>query len=381
MNKILSTLSALLFVTWSFGQTVTKNHVVSKGETLTQIAKKYQTTNNVLFLLNPEAVDGIKERQILKIPISSDIQHTVQPQETIYGISKKYNIAIDRLYELNPGLKEYGVKIGQQLNLTDINKDKSNTLVIERGHTIYGIAVQNNTTVSALYELNPGLQENGLKIGQVIRIPVDNHDKKNNVAGSNIKKAAKKIVVKPKETIYSITKTYNISHAQLLEWNPELINGLKDGSTLIVGYQDTLNSAVATRTNVTNKTNPEKSLNENIIELSLPNQEAALDLVMLLPFNIDRNNFNNPQINKNLKENAFLNMTLDYYSGAKLALDHLKSKNYNLNVKFVDSKETNRALNVNTLKDDFDFSATDVIIGPFFQRNVDAVSEAFKNQQ
>ena len=74
-------------------------------------------------------------------------------------------------------------------------------------------------------------------------------------------------------------------------------------------------------------------------------------------------------------------MTLDFYSGAKLAIDDLKSKNYNLNVKFVDSKETNRALDVNTLKSDFDFSSTDVIIGPFFQKNVDAVSESFKNQQ
>jgi len=73
-------------------------------------------------------------------------------------------------------------------------------------------------------------------------------------------------------------------------------------------------------------------------------------------------------------------MTLDFYAGAKFAIEELKSKNYNLNIKFVDSKETNRALDVQTLKNDFDFATTDVIIGPFFQKNVDAVSDFFKNQ-
>src|SRR5690606_24224607 len=63
------------------------------------------------------------------------------------------------------------------------------------------------------------------------------------------------------------------------------------------------------------------------------------------------------------------------------ALDQLKSKNDKLNVKFVDTKETNRAVDVTTLKNDGDCTSTDVIIGPFFQRNVDAVCEAFKNQQ
>ncbi|MBS7321395.1 MAG: LysM peptidoglycan-binding domain-containing protein, partial [Myroides sp.] len=76
MKRIFYTLSVLLFANWSFGQTVTKTHVVARGETVTQIAKKYQTTNNVLFLLNPEAVNGISENQVLKIPTSSDVQHT-----------------------------------------------------------------------------------------------------------------------------------------------------------------------------------------------------------------------------------------------------------------------------------------------------------------
>lgn len=393
MKRLFFTLSTLFCATVSFAQTATKTHTVAKGETITQIAKRYNTTNNVLFLLNPEAVDGVSENQIIKIPTTSSVQHQVQAKETVYGISKQYNIATEKLYDLNPGLKENGLKIGQFLNLAETtskntatvsnnNQSAKNiattTVIVEKGETIYGIAVKNNTTVSVLYELNTGLLENGLKVGQAINIPVTGEVKKE-IADASKKTKPKTIVVQPKQTIYNIAKTNNVSQEQLMEWNPDLKNGLKDGSTLIVGYSYEKvpfndNSAVKPVENTTNTI-------KKGIDLSLPNDGSTRDLVMLLPFNIANNNFNNPSINQSIKEDVFLNMTLDFYSGAKMAIDNLKDKNYNLNIKFVDSKETNRALDVNTLKGDFDFSATDVIIGPFFQKNVDAVSEAFKNQQ
>ena len=388
MKRIFFTLSTLFCVSTSFAQTITKTHVVAKGETITQIAKKYNTTNNVLFLLNPEAVDGVSENQVLKIPTTSNIQHTVKSKETVYGIAKQYNIAIEKLYDLNPGLKEYGLKIGQQLNLTEttaINnipqttgKTNASTVIAEKGETIYGIAVKNNTTVSVLYELNPGLQQNGLKVGQSVNIPVT-IDKNKPVFVDEYKDKplkvkevkSRKIVVQPKETIYNIAKTNNVSQEQLLQWNPDLKNGLKEGATLVVGFDELNESKTVAIPNYTKKG----------VDLTLLNDGSTRDLVLLLPFNIANNNFNNPSINQNIKENVFLNMTLDFYSGAKLAIEHLKDKNYNLNIQFVDSKETNRALDVSTLKSYFDFSSTDVIIGPFFQKNVDAVSESFKNQQ
>lgn len=393
MKRIFFTLSILFCATVSFAQTATKTHTVAKGETITQIAKKYNTTNNVLFLLNPEAVDGVSENQIIKIPTTSSVQHQVQAKETIYGISKQYNIAIEKLYDLNPGLKENGLKIGQFLNLAETTSKStstgsnnnlsarslaSTTVIVEKGETIYGIAVKNNTTVSVLYELNPGLLENGLKVGQPINIPVKGEVSKE-IKDTSEKTKPKTIVVQPKQTIYSIAKENSVSQEQLMKWNPELINGLKQGTTLIVGY-----SYDKVPYNDDSALKPIESLSTSVkkgIDLTLPNDGSTKDLVLLLPFNTLKHNFNNPSINQNIKEDVFLNMTLDFYSGAKFAIDVLKDKNYNLNIKFVDSKETNRTLDVNTLKNDFDFTTTDVVIGPFFQKNVDAVSEAFKNQQ
>ena len=378
MKRIFFTIATLWCAGLTFAQTATKNHVVAKGETITQIAKKYHTTNNVLFLLNPDAVNGLSEHQILKIPTTSSVQHQVQPKETVYGISKQYNIAIEKLYDLNPGLKENGLKVGQYLNLTQQTATENtsvathkNTITVQKGETIYGIAVQNNTTVSTLYELNSGLMENGLKVGQQIIVPsnIQGENAQNNIGNQQ----AKTIVVQPKETVYNIAKTNNITQQELLRWNPELKNGLKEGTTLIVGYENAHSTPIPMET-------PRENNVQKGIDLTLPNDGAVKELVLLLPFNIAQNNFQNPSINQNIKENVFLNMTLEFYSGAKLAIEDLYSKNYPLNIRFVDSKETNRALDVNSLKNDFDFASTDVIIGPFFQKNVDAVSETFKNQ-
>lgn len=389
MKKILLTLSVLFCVAIAKAQTTTSTHVVLKGETVTQIAKKYNTTNNVLFMLNPEAVNGISENQILKVPAAAQLQHTVLPKETIYGISKQYHVAIDKLYNLNPGLKENGLKIGQVLNLSNTTTSKTQisnttvvkptnitTVIVENGETIYGIAVKNNTTVSVLYELNPGLLENGLKVGQPINVPVSQQPANTNT----VKNTPKTIVVPTKATVYSICKTYQITQQQLFQWNPDLVNGLKEGATIIVGYENVSNGKLTEFAPLQEKKKIENLITEKV-DLALVNTGATKDLVILLPFNLAKNNFNNPTINQNIKEDVFLNMTLDFYSGAKLAIDHLKDKKYNLNIKFVDSKETNKTLDVNTLKNEFDFTSTDVIIGPFFQRNVDAVSETFKNQQ
>lgn len=402
MKKIIFTISTLICAGYSFAQSATKTHVVTKGETITQIAKKYNTTNNILFILNPDAVEGVSENQILKIPTTSNIQHEVQAKETVYGISKKYNIATEKLFDLNPGLKENGLKIGQKLNLVDNSKNTRlvnnttsskkeigvTTVLVEKGETIYGLAVNNNTTVSKLYELNPGLLDNGLKVGQPINIPVSEGLKssenviiKDSLPVVKPTSVAKTIVVQPKETIYNIAKSNGISKEQLLQWNPSLKDGLKVGANLIIGYTNkyekvALPSAVITEKVIASNQDIDKSVN-----LSMVKDGSTKDLVMLLPFNISKNNFQNPSINQNIKNDVFLNMTLDFYAGSKLAIDQLKSKNYNLNIKFVDSKETNRALDVNALKTDFDFTSADVIIGPFFQKNVDAVSEAFKNQQ
>ncbi|HSH64251.1 MAG TPA: LysM peptidoglycan-binding domain-containing protein [Bacteroidia bacterium] len=101
-------------------------HTVEKGQTLFAIAKFYKMDVNDIVLENPDAINGIKQGQVLRIPVdkkemtsndtSSYVIHTVEKGETIYFITKKYNITTEGLKSLNPELKD-GLKAGQQLKV------------------------------------------------------------------------------------------------------------------------------------------------------------------------------------------------------------------------------------------------------------------------
>ena len=112
-------------------------HKVAKGQSLYGIAKIYDIDLNTLVIENPEAIDGIKAGQELKIPAEKSkeqsmptlkdyekyITHKVSKGETVYRICKEYNVTEQDLTKLNPDIKN-GLKENMVLRIKekDINK-------------------------------------------------------------------------------------------------------------------------------------------------------------------------------------------------------------------------------------------------------------------
>lgn len=375
----LTLLLGLLLAQYTNGQTATDTHTVSKGETLYQLAKKYKTTVQAIITLNPETADGLKEEQVIKIPQTEQLTHTVLAKETIYGISKQYNVAINKLYDYNPGLKENGLKEGQTIYLTKnvlspkntpsttAEKTSSTTSkhlhTVEKGETLFAISQKYNIAISYLYEWNPILNTQTLQEGQTIQIAKTNPNNENFVS----------IDIKPKETLYNIQKTYRVSQDELLKYNPTLSEGLKEGMTIKIPVKN-FTPKTNTKEEIKNTT---PTLNPNKILGGKHNQKR--ELILLMPFDLEENNPNSSNIQKKLNEDVFLNIAIDFYAGAELALEDIKSKNYPLNIKIIDSKEKHNSLNIKHLESIIDFSSTDVIIGPFFQKNVDDLSKKLEN--
>lgn len=106
-------------------------HTVEKGQTLFAIAKFYKRDVNDIVIDNPEAIDGIKPGQVLRILIEKKkpgltendtanfIVHKVEKGQTLYSISKQYGISVDKLRALNPDLKD-GLKQGQLLKIPTV---------------------------------------------------------------------------------------------------------------------------------------------------------------------------------------------------------------------------------------------------------------------
>ena len=134
---------------------VVSNYKVRKGETLYGISRKFSTSVDHLYELNPEAINGIQKGQLIKVPgdfidstedivevpVASNtpnpfvvdtvkidgkreevkiyfndsiIEHIVLPHETMYSISKRFMVPIEKIMKLNH-LTSTSLKEGQML--------------------------------------------------------------------------------------------------------------------------------------------------------------------------------------------------------------------------------------------------------------------------
>ncbi|MCV2487162.1 LysM peptidoglycan-binding domain-containing protein [Flavobacterium sp. SH_e] len=222
-------------------------HKIQKGETAYFIAQKYKVSVEEIYKLNPESQNGIKDNQILKIPVhhlensnSKQQTHIVAPKETLFGLSKQYHVSVEAIQDANQEILANGLQIGQELIIpqnSDISKSEASvslktTHQVVAKESLFSIARQYNVSVQDLENLNKEILINGLQIGQTISIP----NKRKTLDGRVrvINQETVFHVVQPKETKFSIAKKYGISIDQLESQNPEIVNGLIVGNKLAI---------------------------------------------------------------------------------------------------------------------------------------------------
>lgn len=397
-------------------------HTVSSGETVTQIAQKYKVTPLDIYTLNPDARNGLKEKSVLLIPSKGAVKipvkeqkvvetpsvqkkgntHTVAPKETAYGLAKQYNVSVADLEKANPEIKD-GLKIGQVLTIpgkqqetpkqetkpskkeerkAEKKAEKEEKKEAKNGgqnivhevqpkETKYSIAKKYGITLEELEKKNPEAKE-GLKIGQVLAIKgsapkVEIAEKKSETPKQETPKQETaeagfgKYEVKPKETLYSLSRQFGLSQNDLTDLNPELKDGVKVG--MILKVPNTLPLANASSKNFTDLTK------------SLSTKERK-ELVLLLPFNVSKiEGDTTSSVQARLKKDNFLNMTLDFYSGALVAIDSAKTLGLNIDVKILDSQENRNSSSISSTFVQNNLTKADVVVGPFYQAHAEKTAE------
>lgn len=180
-------------------------HTVKAGDTLFSIAGEYNTTVDIIKENNPNAADGIKIDQTIKIPVSEKekaakrrkkdfITHKVKAGETLYAIARLYDISVETLREDNPNINPQELSIGQSLwirradigqsseqeaqqelqeyadNLNKVEDDDAYIYhVVQAGETIYSLSRRYGITEEEFATLNDISM--GLKAGAMIRVP------------------------------------------------------------------------------------------------------------------------------------------------------------------------------------------------------------------
>lgn len=382
-------LAILVFSLDGHAQGKSITHKVEKGETIVQIALKYNVTPYDIYKLNPDAQAGLKPNSVLLIPKKNSAAttspakpnsqaktHKVEPKETLFGIEKKYGVSDEALKKANPDLEKLGLQIGQVLVIPSNSGSKIVVPTPEKPvyhevlpkETKFSIAKKYGITIEELEKRNPEIIPN-LTIGYQLLIK-GTAPKTDKVAAVEPKKETTKVApainyvdyeVKPKETLFSLSKMSGLSQDELLKLNPVLANGVEIGMMVKV-------PSTASMTPESKKTYSSLS-NKN-------GSNTRKKLVLLLPFNISK--IEGDTLNSTatrLKKDKFLNMTLDFYSGVLMAIDSAKTLGISVDVNIFDSQETKNSSNVSSINQENNLETADAIIGPFYQSNVEKLAE------
>ena len=417
MKKIFLTILGTAFAVLSGQQ---KKHTVVAKENPTTIAKKYGVSVDELIKQNPKIKDGkIDIGDVLIIPNKQkNTQKTeekkeekkedkkstekksnqklgkiyLQPKQTIYGITRQYKISEEELRRLNPNLeshmkvgealvlpedkiRKYGDKAAQQEVVDTPKKDREEekktqklasedgAYVVQPKDTYYGITRKFNISQSELFALNSGLEQRGLRSGDVIIV-------KNTASSKNVATTTKETSeknTKPKEekntppkevktktysveeyithevkkgeSAFGIVNKYNITYDQLAEMNGGLPNGIKQGMVLNI-----------------------KKVNRQYVKAD----DDVFSIALILPFGFDTN------------DTKYRTLSADFLIGAKLAAQRGMRDGKKVSINVIDAE------NENSFKNNLaqiNKTNTDLIIGPFFKSNVIEVLEYVKNEK
>lgn len=155
--------------------------------------------------------------------------YKVKTRETIFGIAKKFNITQDELKQYNPsvnnGLKKDFVLL-LPVSLIDSRKNNNSTIqqsnpfvhIVKKGETLYGLSKTYGVTQEDIIANNPQVRV-GLKLDQEIVIPQpsvkESANEQLNMEGNVLYHT-----IKQGETLYRLSKNYNISIENILKLNP-----------------------------------------------------------------------------------------------------------------------------------------------------------------
>ncbi|MBP5136994.1 MAG: LysM peptidoglycan-binding domain-containing protein [Paludibacteraceae bacterium] len=116
--------------------------------------------------------------------------------------------------------------------------------IVADGESLYGVSRKTGVSQEDIIKFNNKAKD-GVKKGQKLLIPVHPTVIKNNSEDS-----VDFIIhnVAPKETMYSISKQYNVTQATIAQYNPTVETGLKAGQTLrIPKFNDKKKAAIAAK--------------------------------------------------------------------------------------------------------------------------------------
>lgn len=315
-----------------------------------------------------------RSESIVRIEGDSYYVHTVEAGQTLYSLAKAYDVSTAAIVHYNP-LVAGGLQAGQILKIPAVGapQQKMSQRKISRifdehevkqGETVYSISRMYAVPVTTLLEDNASLDPTHLAIGQKVLIRKDQKGDGNEQQSmeqlNEYKEALNSVsndyvyhLVVQGETLYSLSKLYNVSQEELIEWN-SLTDGLKAGAMIRVG---TVEQSAASN-------GPDSTSSDEIGQLAVfenvdivANESAhQSNIALMLPLSA---------------EGAVNASFLEFYQGFLLGMEDLKAEGLSFNVNLYNSSRS--AQTVEQIVNSEEFKGTNLIVGPVYENELQAV--------
>ena len=162
------------------------SHTVNKGDNLWDLAIKYDTEVDVIKEVNYLNNDLLSINDNLLIPLGKTKSNNFIPYEmyivsegdTLWSIAKKYNLNVNDLARMNSLNKNEYLQLGQQLSIGNKNiyrnmESKKRTILysVKQGDNLFKISELFDVTISSIEEINK-FSNPTLMPGQIIKIAI-----------------------------------------------------------------------------------------------------------------------------------------------------------------------------------------------------------------
>ena len=235
---------------------------------------------------------------------------------------------------------------------------------VKRGETLYSVSKQYGISISEIVKANPSTKR-GLRKGMNIVIPIIHETIDTVVYFMH--------AVRPLESFYSIKNKFGVSEKVLLEFNPTLSEGFRPGMEIKIPQFDEID--VSEEIVVNNEEEPVDFIEELKERKHKFKKKEAYNIAFMLPLYLDKNEELETfqDLNKQGELYPKTAYALDFYSGAKIAIDSLNKAGMSINVHVYDTKNDSQVTYDLVTQKEFD--GMDLVIGPFYSKNYKIAAE------
>lgn len=401
-------------------------HSVERGQTAWFISRKYDVDIEDIFEYNAGAEDQLIVGSIIRIPVKEKEEtetspdngdftyHEVQPGNTLYSIAQNFDTTVDEIIENNPALRTGNLLPGTVIRIPrysapgkeqtasaeekDYGAIQSEDYIyheIRPGQTLYSISRSYQVDLADIQDANPDVDTDDLTPGYMLRIPRQAEDA---LSASDQPQSDREFFdrhkVRRKETLFSISRQYNVDMETIRRVNPEVdFSNLKKGTELKIPMDQWF---VQNLSGIQEKQAEQRDLPDSLkVETFAPREHLCENatgigharparVALLLPFALDETDEaniiekveNGDTIRTARKYPVIARRSrifAEFYEGVLLALDELKEKNVNVDLSVYDISGENGDVEL-VLNSNPDLKEVDMIIGPARSDDLDVVS-------